>query len=93
MTPEDLPEALAEHPGFEPSAIELAHPGESVLFKPLGGAVVEPLRDKVGLVHAEIDLAAVKRARRSLDVAGHYARPDIFELRVNRSSSPMVVFD
>ena len=34
-------------------------------------------------VCAEIDLERVGMARRSLDVAGHYARPDLFQLHVN----------
>ena len=32
-------------------------------------------------------------ARRSLDVVGHYARPDIFRLQVNRRAQGQVIFE
>ena len=55
-----------------------------------GGRIVAgPLRKDVGILFADIDTAAVGAARRSLDVVGHYARPDVFRLLVNdRVQSP-----
>ena len=51
----------------------------------------EPLHRENGIVYAEIDPAAVAVSRRSLDVVGHYARPDVFQLRFNREpQSPFV---
>ena len=46
----------------------------------------------MGLLYADIDLERVGAARRSLDVAGHYARPDIFRLSVNTQVSELVEF-
>jgi nitrilase len=51
------------------------------------------LRQEVGVVYADIDLSAVGVARRSLDVAGHYSRPDIFELKVNRGEQKPIALD
>jgi nitrilase len=45
-----------------------------------------------GILYAEIDPEAARRARRSLDVCGHYARPDIFSLSVNRNPLDPVTF-
>jgi hypothetical protein len=41
--------------------------------------------------YADLDLARVVEAKHSFDVAGHYARPDIFELRINRKPHAQVV--
>jgi nitrilase len=45
-----------------------------------------------GLLFADIDPTAVAAARRSFDAAGHYARPDVFTLTVNRTPQRPVVF-
>jgi nitrilase len=39
---------------------------------------------------AELDLDALARAKFDFDVAGHYARPDIFSLAVNEAPQPVV---
>lgn len=59
--------------------------GDAVVFEPFGGPVAGPLHQKQEVLYAEIDPARASRARRSFDVAGHYARPDIFQLNVNRT--------
>ena len=51
------------------------------------------MHQETGVVYADIDLSAVGVARRSLDVAGHYSRPDIFELRVNTEAQKPVVIE
>lgn len=38
-----------------------------------------PLHREGGILYADIDSTRVAPARRTLDVSGHYARPDIFE--------------
>ncbi len=54
--------------------------GRSVIVGPAGG-IVGPLTGE-GLLIVEIDLADIPRGKFDLDVAGHYNRPDIFDLRV-----------
>lgn len=64
--------------------------GGSVMVDPLGNVLTGPKRDGEGLLVAEIDMDAILEAQFDLDVTGHYARPDLFELRVNRSTQQAV---
>ncbi len=58
---------------------------------PPGGEIMAgPLREEAGILYCDINLEKVVRARRALDVAGHYSRPDIFKLHVDtRPQSPV----
>lgn len=33
---------------------------------------------------AEIDFSEIDREKMALDVSGHYSRPDVFDLRLNK---------
>ena len=58
--------------------------GGSVIVDPFGEVLAGPVFDEDAVLVAEIDPGAVIRGRFDLDVSGHYARPDVFELRVLR---------
>lgn len=66
--------------------------GDSVVMEPFGGPVAGPLDSERGILYADYDLDAVAAARRSFDVVGHYMRPDVFRLEVNRGTAPPIVF-
>src|SRR5688572_5953515 len=66
--------------------------GDSVIVAPGGHLVAGPLHDELGILYADLDLERVGVARRSLDVVGHYSRPDIFRLHVNNERLPPVEF-
>lgn len=59
--------------------------GGSVIYGPLGEKLVGPLLGSEGLITATVNLDDITRARYDLDVIGHYARPDIFQLSVNET--------
>jgi nitrilase len=58
--------------------------GNSVIVDPYGNIVAGPITETEGIIYAEVDLAKVQQSRRQFDVVGHYARPDVFRLHVNR---------
>lgn len=66
--------------------------GDAVVMEPFGGPVAGPLHRAQEVLYAEIDASRAASARRSLDVAGHYGRPDIFNLSVNRAPMQPVSF-
>jgi nitrilase len=80
MYPADLPgiEDLTGQP-------ELICRGGSVIISPLGEVIAGPLYGEEGILYADLDLAEVARGKFDFDVVGHYARPDVFQFRVNES--------
>jgi nitrilase len=75
---------------FDPQ--EWINDGDAVVVKPTGAIAAGPLRREKGILYAEIDREAARRARRSMDVCGHYSRPDIFSLSVDRRPLDPVTF-
>ena len=60
------------------------NPGDSVIVNPDGKLIAGPLHDEQGILYAEVDPTQFVGPRWQLDVAGHYARPDVFRLLVQR---------
>jgi nitrilase len=66
--------------------------GGSVIVSPMGDVLAGPLYDEEGILMAELDMAEVARSKMDLDVVGHYARPDLFQLTVNVQPQPPVAY-
>ncbi len=74
--PEDLKTGLSEtHPSLPSS-------GGSCIVSPLGKRLAGPLYDQEGIITAVIDHREIIKAKMDFDPIGHYARPDVFELKV-----------
>ncbi|MDP4548674.1 carbon-nitrogen hydrolase family protein [Marinobacter sp. MDS2] len=89
----DLPADFPEVDRLYPDKEEWINSGDSVVISPAGEIVAGPMRQETGLLLVEIDVSEVSAARRSLDIAGHYARPDIFSLQVNTRQQRPVSFN
>lgn len=62
--------------------------GGSAIIGPDGRYVSGPVYDRETIVYGEIDLAHVALAKREVDVAGHYARPDVARLLFDATPRP-----
>lgn len=73
---------LTEHvpERFRPlSAFE--HTGQSAIIDPRGEIIAGPVEGETILM-AQADLNEVRKAKAACDPAGHYSRPDLFELKL-----------
>ncbi len=59
--------------------------GGSAIIGPDGKYVVEPVYEQDTIVTATIDLDAIDREKMTLDVSGHYSRPDIFDFHWHKA--------
>ena len=64
------------------------YPGESCIIDPRGNVIAGPVRGEQILV-ADCSIDAIRSAKAICDVAGHYSRPDLFQLTVR--TNPQVV--
>ena len=55
------------------------HTGQSAIIDPRGEIIAGPA-DGETILYADADLAEVRKAKLACDPAGHYSRPDLFEL-------------
>ena len=67
--------------------------GGSVIVNPLGQVLAGPNYEGECMLTADLDLGEIAEGKFDLDVAGHYARPDVFQLVVNDAPAPPVRFD
>lgn len=56
--------------------------GGSCVVDPFGHYATEPVWDKEAIIYADLDMQKVPASRMEFDACGHYARPDVLDLRV-----------
>ena len=88
----DIPVGTPYREELFPDKDEWINAGDAVVYKPFGGVAAGPMHKEKGLLIAELNVAAVQASRRKFDASGHYARPDVFSLSVNRAKQVPVKF-
>ncbi|HEY3295145.1 MAG TPA: carbon-nitrogen hydrolase family protein [bacterium] len=63
---------------------EWINAGDSAIVNPEGKIIAGPVNRAEEIVYAELDMRQSMGPRWKLDIAGHYARPDVFTFIVNR---------
>jgi predicted amidohydrolase len=81
-----LPPELEPHPAKVPSADTWVMRGGSAIIAPDGSYLASPIYDEPTILYADLDLGRVREERMTLDVTGHYHRPDVFAFQVKRAT-------
>ena len=93
MRKADINNGIPHHDLIRQNAPECLSNGGSCIAAPDGTWVIEPIVEKEIVVTATIDLNEVRKERQNFDPSGHYSRPDVFELIVNRERQKLVRFN
>ncbi|WP_371396466.1 carbon-nitrogen hydrolase family protein [Fretibacter rubidus] len=87
--PDDMPYAAQIKAGLS----DMPANGGSCIAAPDGSWVLPPLVGETAIRYAELDPAFVRRERQNFDPSGHYSRPDVTRLVVNRTRQSLVSFE
>ncbi len=82
LTRADCPDDYHPVQGDDPDTVLIN--GGSVIISPLGNVLAGPVFGQEAIIAAQVDLDEITRGKYDFDVTGHYGRPDVFELHINR---------
>jgi len=88
LTRADCPADYHPMQGGTPDTVLIR--GGSAIYGPLGETIAEPVYGREAVITAEIDVGAIARGKYDFDAAGHYSRPDIFTLHIDRRAQKSV---
>ncbi len=87
---EDIGSHIPHHSLIASASPDILANGGSCIAGPDGTWVVEPVVDVEKLIVADLDFNNVLRERQNFDPAGHYSRPDVLRLTVNKERQTAV---
>jgi nitrilase len=89
---EDIP-GHYEFKKLYPTGREWINIGRSCIIHPKGDIIAGPILEKKELCYADIDLQETVASKWIFDAAGHYARPDVFQFRINQKAHQFIQID
>jgi nitrilase len=92
MQKSDIPNYIPHADLIAENCEDVLANGGSCLAGPDGKWIIEPQINTEGIFTAEIDYVRVREERQNFDPAGHYSRPDVTQLVVNRDRNSIVKF-
>ena len=88
----DIPASMPHRELILDSVPEFMADGGSCIASPSGEWVIEPADRHEQLLVAELAMQTVYEERQNFDPSGHYARPDIVSLHINRERQSVCRF-
>ena len=90
VQPHDIPDNLPFKSKYLSGIDHWINPGGSVIVDPDGKVIAGPTYEQETILYADVRREQLVGPRWQLDIAGHYARPDVFELIVHRQAKPVI---
>ena len=90
MTLKDFPKNTPHVDSILSKAPEILANGGSCIAGPDGEWILEPVINKEGLFIETLNFNKVLEERQNFDVSGHYSRPDVTKLVVNRERQSII---
>lgn len=92
MRREDIPENLPHRDLILDGFPEMPADGGSCVANPDGSWLLEPIGGREALEFVKLDPKQILRERHNFDPSGHYSRPDVTQLNVNRERQRTVKY-
>jgi len=86
----DIPDAYGFKKKYYGGDDEWINTGDAAIVDPTGKILAGPAHKTREIIYADIDPTIAQGLKWKLDVAGHYSRPDVFELIVNTDERPQL---